>query len=452
MRLHKVALARLAFTGLAVCASINSISLAQVNSYTWVADLFKNAVYKDRFNDNDLLNIKDPYPYMSIPVFASGDSHVSTWGPLVPFLTGVSIFQTPNHPNTDPIVIVGAYNYAETSGLKVNPSEPSAGIYLETNYLVPNTYYRQMEWYLSFRTTAGNPGAEYRPITMDYAPDTGDLTGSSISAASRSWGANLDFRAPYGSNSGTRFAQLGWSGSGGGNICGFQHLGSFTEDTLIDIQAQGAQNSIIRIGAMGATGVGRWRTLSTNLCSLSVGNAESYIKMYDTGFNSGGSVAINTNNNGNKAGLLVSTSAVNLPSIVGRAIAGQTAPLFRLVDSTNSDPSNNTGEVFSVDTAGRTYTKVGSIAAGTAQNSSILSAAFSTISNGGGGRGVTLPPAVTGLTIRGYISGSSATNLWPGSGAIINGLGSNQALSISANKPFTAIAYDATHWAVQVGA
>lgn len=407
--------------------------------------------YQDVFKNGQLENKFNPYPYFSVPVLSEGDSHVSAWGPMTPFLTGVSIFNDQSHSNCDPVILVGGYNYLDTAGLKAQPSEPSAGVVLETNYLVPSTYYRQMEWYLSFRTTAGNPGIEYRPLTFDYAPDSGQLTGASLSAASQAYGANLDFRAPIGPNSGTRFAQIGWSNAGGGNICGFQHLGSMTEDTLIDVQAQGARNSAIQLGSSGLSGVARWATLSYAQCSFSVGAATNFLRLYDTSSNMAGAVAINTSTNASRAGLIVSTSAGTLPSIVARGVSGQTAPLLRLVDSTNSDPATSTGEVFSIDTNGRTYTKVGSLPAGTAQGAAVMNSAFSDITGGTTSRGVTLPSAVKGMVVRGYVNGTSSTNLWPASGATINGATANTPLMIPARKMFTAVAITTTAWAVQVG-
>ncbi|MBL8064608.1 MAG: hypothetical protein JNM34_01995, partial [Chthonomonadaceae bacterium] len=77
--------------------------------------------------------------------------------------------------------------------------------------------------------------------------------------------------------------------------------------------------------------------------------------------------------------------------------------------------------------------------------------AFSDITGGTTSRGVTLPSAVKGMVVRGYVNGTSSTNLWPASGATINGATANTPLMIPARKMFTAVAITTTAWAVQVG-
>jgi len=450
MKTRKVAYRLSAPVIVAVLAALPTTAASQVNEgQPWVPYIFTRP-YQDQFLNGMLQNMTHSYPYSAVKLFAKGDQHVSNWSMLVPFLTGVSAFTDPDHPNLDPIIAVGAYNLGNTAGLKLNANEPTAGIVLETNYLVPPTYYRQMEWYLSFRTTQGDPGIEYRPININYAPDLHQITGSSISASSQPWGANFEFVAPVGGIAGTRFAQLGWSGSGGGSINGFQHSGNATEDTLIDILAQGARNSTIQIGSQGIPGVGKWKTTSPIQTAMSVATASDFLRFYDTSAN-GGAVSINSPSSGNNAGLVVSSASTNRPSIVGRGIAGQTAPLLRLVDSSNTDPATNKGEVFSVDASGNMRIRVGTLNAGTGQGSATMTAPFSDILGSNGTKGVTLPLASSGLVVRGYVDGNSAANLWPGSGATINGGAINSPISIPAHKVFTATAIDGSRWAVQVG-
>ncbi len=427
-------------------------SMAQVGSKPLVKDYIVVRGYSDKFQEGKLANSLSFYPSTDVQVLASGDSHVSSWGPLIPWLTGVTTFEDPNHPNCDPNVLVGAYNYANTTGGKINPLEPCGGINLETNYLVPDTYYRQMEWYLTFRTTAGNPGLEYRPINVNYAPDTGEVTGVAVSAASQRWGANFEWRSPTGGTAGERFAQIGWTNQGGGNICGFQHLGSPVDDTVVDIQAQGLQNSRMQIGSHGVAGVGRWSTLSTNQCSFSVGSADDLLRLFDTGAGSGGALAINMSSNGQNAGLAVASSTPERPTIVGRGISGQSAPLLRLVDSTNTDPINNTGEVYSIDSHGYQYTKVATLNAGQGQSAATITTPFADIVGGNGSRGATLPVPTQGMLVRGFIDGSNATMLYPSAGCSINGGSVNSGITVGARKPFTAIALDSSRWSVQIGA
>lgn len=80
-----------------------------------------------------------------------------------------------------------------------------------------------------------------------------------------------------------------------------------------------------------------------------------------------------------------------------------------------------------------------------------MTAPFSDILGSNGTKGVTLPLASSGLVVRGYVDGNSAANLWPGSGATINGGAINSPISIPAHKVFTATAIDGSRWAVQVG-
>ncbi|MBL8065168.1 MAG: hypothetical protein JNM34_04830 [Chthonomonadaceae bacterium] len=430
---------------------VSNVAEGQTLQVPWFYKYFGQGEYLDRFNNGQLENTIDRYPYFLVPILAKGDQRVSKFAPLVPFLTGVATFNDPGHPNCDPIVLSGAYNCADVSGLKIDSSEPSASTNLETNFLVPDNYYRQMEWYVSFRSTVGNPGLEYRPLTLDYAPDTGEMTGTSLSASSERWGANIDFSAPVGTIAGTMFAQLGWSTRNGGRINGFRHVGSLYEDTLIDVQAQGNWDSIVQLGSNGFAGAARWRTIGPGVAAFSVGAAADFVRFSVGDSSAQGSLSVNTPANSNRGALVVSGLSASLPTVVGRAAPGQTSPVLRLTDSSNTDPGSSQGEVYSIDASGRSHVKVQSSIASPGQGLSVLSAPFTQVLGAGASKGVTLPAAEKGLSIQGYNDSQNDLNLWPGLGGSINGLPTNASLTVPAHHPFSAVAYDGTHWSVFVG-
>lgn len=244
-------------------------------------------------------------------------------------------------PNNDPILWSQCYNITTGTRSKFVAGEPSFGVALETNYLVDSdSHLRHMEWYVSTSTSAGNPGTEYRPLGIDYVPSTGKVSSVYIAAGNASYGGIVDFRKPSGSTSGTNFASIGYTGSGGGNICGIQHLGNTGEDTILDLQAASSQNTQVKLGSNATVGAFKLFTASTTITRVDVGSSSN---AFQWAYNDGGmSVAINSTNNLN--GLSVKPMSNAYATIRGYSLSGQTLPAFQAQSSADAQTAGIYGE------------------------------------------------------------------------------------------------------------
>ena len=280
------------------------------------------------------------YPYSAVTVNASGDAVVSAFAPFTD-VYGVSAFTDASHGNVDPIRIFGAYNMTTTTRTKAVAGEPAFGLFIETNYLVPSdSYTRQMEFYVNFNSSSGNPGTENRVLNISYAPGANKVTTSSIKAADQSYGGSFEFRNSTGI-AGTKFAEIGFTGTGGGNINGVRHYGSTTEDTVFDIQAGTGRQSYLYFGSNGTVGAVKVKTASAAILGVDIGSVTDKFRIQanDGGMN----LAIGTTDN--LAGLSVKPMSASYATIRAQVFDNtQALPCFQARNASDAQTAGIYGQ------------------------------------------------------------------------------------------------------------
>jgi hypothetical protein len=106
-------------------------------------------------------------------------------------------------------------------------------------------------------------------------------------------------------------------------------------------------------------------------------------------------------------------------------------------------------ELNDVDVAGELTLPVATVAAtGSVQGdaAALPESGFVTVSAADATKGVRLPAAVAGRTLRIKNLNAAVLKLWPATGDAINAIAANSSMNIPASTAFTIISYDGTTW------
>lgn len=246
-------------------------------------------------------------------------------------------------PNQDAVVMACAYNYAGQAGDKVIADEPCGGWQLETNYTVlqGSVPERHMEFYMTWRTSAGNPGTELRSLGFDYVPagaNAGMLCGAYAMMMGAPYGGRFDFRTP----SNTNACVIGWTGTGGGTICGIRHYGSTTEDTVFDIQAGTGRQSKIQFGSNGTAAANVLKSVNASILGFDNSQSGGQDK-FRIGYNDGG-MYLAINQTDNTSGLTVAPISNLYATAKFKSLSGQTLPAVQARSSADAQTAGIYGE------------------------------------------------------------------------------------------------------------
>lgn len=338
-------------------------------------------------------------------------------------------------PNNDSNLVVCAYNLGTSVGTLLQAGEPGFGIVIETDYLRPDAtlggaFRRDMEWYLTFRKKDGS-GAEIRPLSYSYAPDSHELTEAGTLTTGPTFGSTFTISYP-----GEPYAYYLFS-NGSFNMRTTKNV-----NVTLDVYAPAGKECYLTLHPDNDAGYFRMHAINSQVASLEFSAIEA-MRFYKTNGLNGSCVAINNTSNG--AGLTVQAPPGGYGyGLVVRPYNGMTGDLIRV------EPNGGGTPVFSMDVNGFQTVSVGSLAANATPANAPLVKPFTSISAAGAARGVILPvPTVAGLVLEGFNASSSfPINLQPNSGGKINGGTTDVALAIPALKAFRAVALSTTSWAV----
>lgn len=330
--------------------------------------------------------------------------------------------------DNDPVIVTGAYNLTGTNTQQII-TEPSAGVYLETNYLMPGyQFMRNMEWYLSFR--APNNTNEIRPLNFNYDPVNDEISEATIRVKSTYYGGTLDLARSEIDHS--VFARIGPSSI---NFYGYD--GS---NTIMSISAPSAHVSQLSLGANGVDGA--FIVQATNESRIDMSVAGRNFLTVVKGSNSA-LLSINANINTNALDVTAPDVGWGGSAIVARAKAGNNEPVFEIRDSANRS-------LHSRSTAGVPNDIVTSVTAvgSSVDDAAVLTGAVNNISSAGAGRGVKLNYAVGDL-VEGYNASPIPVIVYAENGATINS--TNTSFTVASHKSFRARKMTEFNWAVTIG-